>query len=125
MDPTLMLMDIKGQKVLVKLFTHCNYVAETNTLTNGRNQTLYGEPAIMNRGPDQTELHVMMSWGPHNMSSIGTVEGRIDPTSGSLHVYNEELLGYMKSKQTEVEQSEAEGEQSEAEGAEGDEVEQN
>ncbi len=67
MSQTLILMNIKDVKMLIKLFNGCTF--ENGKFTNGRGQPLYGEPFIMtNRGPDKKDIYVMMAWSPNNVS---------------------------------------------------------
>lgn len=100
MSQTLILMNIKDVKMLIKLFNGCTF--ENGKFTNGRGQPLHGEPFIMtNRGPEKKDIYVIMSWGPHNVSAIASVEGHIDPDSNDLIIYNDELLPFLKNAMVE------------------------
>ena len=95
MSQTLILMNIKNVKILIKLFNGCTF--ENGKFTNGRGQPLHGEPFIMtNRGPEKKDIYVMMAWSPNNVSEIGSVEGHVDPGSNDLVVYKDELLPFLK-----------------------------
>lgn len=90
MSPTLLLMNIKDMTVLVKLFDKCKCI--NGVITNHNDIVVYGEPFVMdNRGPNNDELHVMMSWGEHNVSAIGTIEGHLDTETKSMIIYNKDL----------------------------------
>lgn len=95
MSRTFILMNIKNRTLLVQLIN--GGTLKDNKLTNGRGQLLYGEPFIMdNRGPNNDEMHVMMSWATNNVSVIGSVEGYIEPDSNKIIVFNKELIPFIQ-----------------------------
>ena len=91
MDQSFVLMNIKNKTLLVKIFDGCTFDGET--FKNIHGYELYGDPYIMaNRGDNNDEFHVMMSWSPHNISTIASVEGHIDPETKDLIIYDEKLI---------------------------------
>lgn len=90
MATTLLLMNIKDTTLLVKLFDKCKY--DNGVITNHNNSIMYGKPFVMaNRGPNNDEMHVMMSWSEHNVSAIGTIEGHLDIDTEKMIIYDKDL----------------------------------
>ena len=91
------LMVIKDSKILVKLFDSCKYT--NGIITNNIDKVMYGSPFVMaNRGPNQDEYHVMMSWAEHNASAIGTLEGHLDKETDRIIVYKKDIHPIIQNK---------------------------
>ena len=95
MSATFLVMDIKDQNIIIELFDGCVY--NGSSLYNHHNFLLYGKPVMVNnRGINEDEVHVMMSWSEYNVTAIGKVIGHLDENTRNILVYEEEYIKKLK-----------------------------